>query len=315
MSSSPHRIAIIGATGPTGFHLATELAGRSYDVRAVSRRRDHLERVFQEANLELREADALDPESTRRAVDGCDLIVDCIGLPPERMDDHPTTARIIANAARVAGAKCLQVSSYWSFFPHQGEVVDESHPRSGGHVWFRRRREAEDIMLASGAAVVHLPDFFGPRVHTSSVQMALMDAVAGRPMNWMGGRDTPREAAFVPDAIRIVADLMEREGIYGTNWAIPGNGIITGGELARLAGRHLGRTVKLRAAPGWLLRLLALVSADVRSIRPLIPNYTRPVRYDTSKLRDLLGQIETTPMEDAVGKTVAWLVSEKGPLS
>ena len=70
---------------------------------------------------------------------------------------------------------------------------------------------------------------------------------------------------------------------------------------------------ELRAAPAWMLRLLSLANADLRVIRPLIPHYTRPVRYDTSKLRGLLGEIETTPMEDAVGKTVKWLVSETRP--
>ncbi|MBD3335013.1 MAG: NAD(P)H-binding protein [Candidatus Eisenbacteria bacterium] len=310
MTSEQGRIAIVGATGPIGFHLATELVARGRNVRVVSRSKASLEKVFKDENLEMREGDALDRGSIRRAVDGCDLIVDCIGLPAERMDDHPATARVIADVAKETGARCLQVSSYWSFLPHRGEVVDESHPRSGGHRWFQLRREAEDIFLASGAAVAHLPDFFGPRVHTSSVQMALMDAVAGRPMNWLGGPDIPREAAFVPDAMRIVGDLLEHEEIYGTNWAIPGNGTLTGRELARFAERRLGRAVKLRAVPRWILHLLSLVSSDLRAIRPLIPHYTRPVRYNTSKLKNLLGEIETKPMEDAVGKTIDSIVSE-----
>lgn len=310
MTFQPQRTAILGATGPTGFHLATELSRRGRGVRAVSRRRENLEKVFSGTEVELQEADALDPESTRRAIDGCELVVDCIGLPPERMDDHPATARVIAEAARAAGARCFQVSSYWAFFPHRGEVVSEAHPRAGGHVWFQRRREAEDILLAAGAAVVHVPDFFGPRVHTSFVQMPLQEAAAGRPMSWLGSRDVGREAAYVPDAMRLVADLAERDEAYGTDWALPGNGILSGAELARLAERHLGRPVKLRAAPGWLLQLLSLVSKDLRTIRPLIPHYTRPVRYDTSKVRGLLGEIETTPLDAAVGETLAWLGSE-----
>jgi nucleoside-diphosphate-sugar epimerase len=303
------RVAVVGATGPTGWHLARELADRGVAVRAVSRRREHLARAFAGLDVELAEADALDPEALSRALDGCELAVDCIGLPPERMADHPATARNLAVTARTAGARLLQVSSFWSFLPHRGEVVDESHPREGGHEWFRLRREAEDVLLDAGAAVVHLPDFFGPRVHVSAVQSALEDVVAGRQMSCLGGADVEREIVFVPDAMRTVADLLGRDEAYGTDWAIPGNGAPSANELARLAGEHLGREVTVRAAPVWLIRLMALFVPGLRPVVPLAPHYAKPVRYDTSKLRGLLGEAERTPLPEAIAATLDWLAA------
>lgn len=127
----PERTAIVGATGPTGYHLARELVGRGRAVRVVSRRRKHLERVFAGLPVEIATADAMDADSLARAVEGCDLLVDAIGLPPDRMADHPTTARKVATGAGATGARCLLVSSYWSFLPHRAEAVSESHPREG----------------------------------------------------------------------------------------------------------------------------------------------------------------------------------------
>jgi len=307
MSFEPRRVAVIGATGPTGIHLVRELAGRGREVVAVARTQERLEELFGGGGVELATVDALDPEPVGRVVAGSDLVVDCIGLPPDRMADHPRTAAAISRAARDAGARCLQISSYWSFLPHEGEVVDESHPRRGGHEWFRLRREAEDAMLAAGAAVVHLPDFFGPHVHTSSVQMALDQAAAGRPIQWLGSPDVPREVAFVPDAMRIVAELAERDEAYGTDWALPGSGRLTADRLAEIASRHLGRPVPVRAVSGWLLKALALVHPGLRRIRPILPHYVRPVRYDTSKLRGLLGEVETTSLDEAIARTLDWI--------
>jgi len=309
MTFTPRRVAVVGATGPTGWHLARELTGRGMPVRAVSRSRGHLERAFAGLDIEPAEADALDPEALLRALDRCELAVDCIGLPPERMADHPATARNLAAAARAAGARLLQVSSYWAFLPHRGEVVDESHPREGGHEWFRLRREAEDVLLDAGAAVVHLPDFFGPRVHVSSVQSALEDVVAGRQMSCLGGGDVEREIVYVPDAMRTVADLLGHDQAYGTDWGIPGNGTPSPNELARLAGEHLGRAVEVRPAPVWLIRLVALFVPKLRPVVPLAPHYARPVRYDTSKLRGLLGEVERTPLPEAIGATLNWLAA------
>ena len=298
------RTAIVGATGPTGLYLAQELVGRGQAVRVVSRRRDHLEWVFAGQPVEIATADALDAESLVRAVEGCDLVVDAIGLPAERMADHPATARNVASAAGAPRARSLLVSSYWAFFPHRGEVVSESHPREGGHPWFRYRREAEDIILGAGGAVVHLPDFFGPQVHTGSVQMALEEALAGGLIHCIGGAGVEREAAFIPDAMRTVADLSERNEAYGTDWAIPGNGTLSPRELARLAGEHLGRPVKVRCVPPWLLRLLALAVPALRPAVPLAPHYSRPVRYDTTKLRTLLGAPRLIPLDQALRRTL-----------
>jgi hypothetical protein len=73
-------------------------------------RRERLERLFASLSAEIATADALDADSLARAVEGCDLVVDAIGLPPERMADHPATARNVAAATGAAGARCLLVS-------------------------------------------------------------------------------------------------------------------------------------------------------------------------------------------------------------
>jgi nucleoside-diphosphate-sugar epimerase len=139
-----------------------------------------------------------------------------------------------------------------------------------------------------------------------------MDAVAGRPIGCLGAADVEREIAFVADAMRTVADLAEREEAYGTDWGIPGNGTASPWDLARIAGEHLGREVTVRAVPPWAVRLLALLIPSLRPAVPLAPHYSRPVRYDTAKLRGLLGEVERTPIPEAVGTTLDWLAERNG---
>jgi nucleoside-diphosphate-sugar epimerase len=278
-------------------------------VRVISRSVERLRASFADADVEPMTADALDAESTRRALDGCAVAVDCVGLPADRVREHVATARSLAAAMKSTGTRGLQVSSYWSYLPQRGRVIDESHPREGGNLFIRSRREAEDVLRAAGAAIVHLPDFFGPLVHTSTVQNALSAAAAGRAMSWIGSPDVEREYAFVPDAMRIVADLLEREDAYGRDWAVPGSGPVSAAALAELAGRHLGRRVAMRAAPPWLLRVVALASADLRSFMPMVPYYVVPVGYDAAKLRRAMDGVTTTPYEPAVAQTLDWLVT------
>lgn len=304
--------AIVGATGPTGRHLAAELRRRGVATRAISRSQEHLDRVFGPADVERWAADATDAEALRRAIDGCEAVFDCIGLPAERMADHPRTARALAAAMAATGARGVHVSSYWSFLPPRGAVIDEQHPRSGGPEPVRLRREAEDILREAGAAIAHLPDFYGEHVHTSTLQNALRQAADGRAADWIGAADTAREYVYVPDAMVAVAELATREAAGGRGWIVPGAGTIGGAEVARIAGERLGRPVKLRAVGPLVLRLVSLFDRGLRGFMPLVPFYVLPLSFDGSRLRGLIGDVPATPYATGIARTLDWIGSAEG---
>ena len=301
------KAAVLGATGPTGIHMVRRLRASVPAIRVVSRSARNLERTLPEADLERVAEDVLEEGGALRAIEGCDLVFDCIGLPRELMDRHPRVAENVAAAVTKTGARCVQVSSYWAYLPIVRLPLDESHPRAGGPPWVRYRRAAEDALQSAGAAIVHLPDFYGPHVHASVLQNALRDAVQGKPMNWIGPADVPREHVLVPDAMKTAVDLAHREEAYAERFLFPGAGPLTGRRLAEIASEYLGREVKLRAAAPWLLRIVALFNADLRSFLPMVPHYVRPMSFNASKLQALLGAQETTPYERGVPQTLDWL--------
>ena len=307
MTLNFERIAVLGATGPTGRTLITELDNQGYAVRAVSRNRESMQVCFPEARIEKRVGDALDYPSLAGALEGCDLVVDCIGRPADRMLDHPVTARHLAQWLEFSGCHCLQVTSYWSFLPIRQLPVTESHPREAGPPWVRLRRETEDILRDAGAAIVHLPDFFGPHVHASTLQNALIDALQGKPMNWLGSADVARDYIYVPDAMRIVARLLTQPQAYGDDWILPGSGPLTAHRLAELLEELLQRKVKVRAASPWLLRLLSLFNKDLRGLMQIVPDYVKPISFDGAKLDRLLGEIPRTNYPEALRRTVTAL--------
>ena len=221
---------------------------------------------------------------------------------------HGATARNIANALGKARARCVQVSSYWSYYPQVCPVMNESHPRTNGSPWMRHRREAEDILLAAGAAILHLPDFYGPDVHTGTLQNALQEAAAGKTVNWIGSPQTAREYIYVPDAMHIAAEIGEREEAFGAHWCLPGSGPLTGQQVAKIASGHLGRKVRLRAAGMTMLRLVSMFRKDLRGLLQVAPDYMKPVRYDARRLEGLLGPHTMTSYETGIGATLDRLV-------
>lgn len=307
------RAAVIGATGPTGIHLARELVARGTPVRVLSRSASNLERAFPGLQIERVEADAVDVESVRRGITDCDVVFDCIGLPARHMNLHPVTATAITKAATAEGSRCVQVSSFWSYLPAATLPIDETSPRRGGNRFIEMRRQAEDIFVDAGGAVLQLPDFFGPEVHTSSIQNLLREAVDGSSVNCIGAADTERDSVYVPDAMRAAAELARHPEAGGRRWVMAGSGALSARRAAEIAGAHLGRALKVRAAPPWMLRFIGLFSADLRAFLPMVPHYVQPISFSERALAELGGPIRHTPYEVAIPETLEWLAQHRAP--
>jgi hypothetical protein len=132
------------------------------------------------------------------------------------------------------------VSSYCAYLLLQRSLLNEAHPRCGGPDWVRWRRDAEDVLRDAGAAILHLPDFYGPDVHTSTLQSPLAEAAAGKTMNWIGDADTVREYILVSDAMEIAARIRSRDELFGNDWILPGSGPLAGAQVAEIASRLEG---------------------------------------------------------------------------
>lgn len=303
------KAVVVGATGPIGIHLTRSLRESGLPVRVVSRNEANLRRCFTDGVNEGVTADMLRADDSRRAIDGCDLVFDCVGLPGHQMQQHRVIAQNIAAAIEQTGARCVHVSSYWAYLPAAELPLNESHPRTDGSPWVQHRRAAEDILQQTGAAILNLPDFYGPHVHTSTLQQALIDASRGNPMRWIGAADTAHEYVFVPDAVHIAVKLAAYEHAYGQRWIIPGGGPITGRQVADIVSRRLGRPVKLRSAGVAMLRLLSLFNTTLRGFMQLVPEYVKPITYDHTKLEGLIGRPVITSYEDGIGKTLNWLAA------
>jgi nucleoside-diphosphate-sugar epimerase len=171
------------------------------------------------------------------------------------------------------------------------------------------RRAAEDVLQQAGAVIVQLPDFFGPHVHTSSLQGAFEEAVQGKTMNWIGSADARHDFIYVPDAMRITVALAAQEKAYGERFLVPGSGPISAHQLAAIVSEALGREVKVRGAGPLLLRLVSLFNSDLRAFMPMVPEYAKPITYDGAKLDDIIGSIERTSYPEAIGETLRWIES------
>jgi nucleoside-diphosphate-sugar epimerase len=307
------KVAVFGATGATGRELVRELCRRGVAVRVVSRSPGNLERDFGELDVERRAADLTDAAAAIEVAAGCDLIFHCVGLPLERFPDHVTLARHTAAAMSAHAARGLLVTSYWSYGPGDDTPMSEDRPLAPGSEAARVRREQEDVMLAAGACVARLPDFFGPGAAISPANDALRALHEGKAVLWPGDPDAPRDLMFIPDVGRMLCDLATRAESYGGAWNVPGSGAEPPRAMLELAARIKGVRLRLRRGRRWMLTLAGLFSREIRALKDVFPLYERPVILDATRFRGLVQDSRTTPYEEAIRRTFTWLEGAARP--
>lgn len=129
------RVAITGATGFVGSHLATRLASEGHDVVRIGRRA--------RASEELVLAPLADVEQLARAFAGCRAVAHCAGINREICHEsyervHIAATRNVVEAARRAGVEKIVLMSFLRARPDCGSAYHESK-------W-----AAEEIVRASG---------------------------------------------------------------------------------------------------------------------------------------------------------------------
>ena len=132
-------------------------------------------------------------------------------------------------------------------------------------------------------------------------------------MNWIGAADSPREYIFVADAMAIAAQLGTLDAAFGQDWVLPGSGPLTGTQVAAIAGRHLGRPVKLRAAGTMTLRLVSLLNRELRGFMQVVPDYVKPIAYDAAKLAGLIGSPQLTSYDIGIARTLDAIAAAAAP--
>lgn len=307
---------VLGATGGIGGETAAALIRHGWKVIAMVR--DPARRTA-DVNDPLRgvtwiKGDAMVAGDVLRAAQGTQVIVHAVNPPGYRdwgklvlpMIDHSIAA------AKAVGARIVLPGTIYNYGPDAYPDLREDSPQNPLTEKGRLRVEMERRLEAAsreGAPVliVRYGDFFGPVSGGSWFSQALV--TPGKRLaaiTYPGRKGTGHCWAYLPDAAETIARLLDRQDEldryarfhFAGVWDEDGTAVT--GAIARV----LGRPVKVRPLPWFLLRLAGLFQQTPREIAKMRYLWKEPLRLDNRKLVAFLGKEPHTPLDDAVGATL-----------
>lgn len=308
------RIALFGAAGVIGQSIATALRAQGRAYRVVGRSEGPLQRQFGADPLaEVKTWDPDSPASVQAAAEGIETLVYMVGVDYWRFELHPALMRKTIEGAIAAGVKrILLIGTVYPYGLPKTPTIREDHPREPHTFKGQMRKAQEDLLLQAAAdgkieaAVLRLPDFYGPGVEASFLHGAATAAIKGGAADLIGPIDTPHEFVFVPDVGPVVAKLIDTPAAFGGRrvWHLAGAGVTSQQAMLKEMARQTGQEIKQRVVGKTMLRVLGLFKPILREMVEMHYLQTQPLLMDDSALQGLIGPIRKTPYAEGIRQTL-----------
>jgi nucleoside-diphosphate-sugar epimerase len=322
------KVLVTGATGFTGGHLATALARRGDEVRALVRPRS-LEKFEQSnvagAGVRARVGDLTDRESVARAAEGADVIYHIAATYREagqpdaayRAINVRGTENVLDAAVRGGVRRVVHCSTGGVHGHVANPPANEDAPFNPGDVYQRTKLEGEQLAREYGRqhpieVVIARPiGIYGPG-DTRFLRMFRGLARGRFPM--LGSGRVFYHLTYIDDLIEGFRLCGEVPAAAGRTYLLAGPRYTTLEELVALVASELHAApprVHLPVWPFWTAGLLCEVVCVPLRIEPPIYRrrvdfYTKSRAFDTTRARAELGYAPKVDLEQGIRCTANW---------
>jgi nucleoside-diphosphate-sugar epimerase len=318
------RVLVTGATGFTGGHLASSLAARGYQVRALVR---DIARAsgLRQAGIELVPGDLKDDSDIKRAVGGVDVVYHVAalyrqaGLPEsEYRAVNVRAVRALIEAAAASGVRrvvhCSTVGVHGDI---ERPPANEDAPLRPGDIYQVTKAEGERVAQEAAAktgielVIVRPTGIYGPQDRRL---LKLFRGVARRRFIILGTGRVFYHLTYIDDLVEGFRLCGETAAARGRTYILAGAEVTTLNELVALIGHEAGvrpLNVHLPVWPVWAAGAVCEALCKPLGIQPplyrrRVDFFTKSRAFDISRARRELGYDPKVSLPEGIRKTLTW---------
>ncbi len=248
-----HTIAILGGSGFVGSHLCARLARDGHNLRVLTRNYERHRDLLVLPNLDIITLNPHDQAALRKALAGCDVVINLVGILNERAHDgsgfrqaHVEFPRKVIEACRANGIERLL---------HMSALGADRF--NGPSHYQRTKGEGEELVLACGLQVTTFRPsvIFGPG---DSFLLRFAKLLRRVPLLFPLAVPEARFATvYVLDVAEAYARAIDSSATHGQSYELCGPHEYTLLQLVRYVAQLSGRPHLIIPLPDWASRLQA----------------------------------------------------------
>lgn len=291
--------AVLGGTGNIGNLLVLELLERGIDIKSLNRTTpEHTLEGVEYVSVDAENADQL-----REATQDVSVLYGTVAIPygtESWQQSWPVVIKNIIEAAKANKCKVVFLDNVYMYGKVDGLMTEETPVKpvsKKGEVRARIAQMMLDAMQAGDitGAIARSADFYGP--HTRISDRFFQDASKDGVATWMGSPDVLRTWSYIYDNAKALAILGNDERADQQIWHMPAAPAMKGTEFIALAGKILGKELKVNLVPGTDPEARKAFEAAVPEIAEMMYQYDDDYIFDSTKFQQTFG-VQPTSYED-----------------
>lgn len=230
-----NKVCVLGGSGFVGGYIVHRLSAAGYQVKVLTRRREHAKRLILLPNVQVEECDVFFEAALQRALQGCDAVINLVGILHQSRRKgfdkvHGELPRRVAAACRATGVhRLLQMSAL-----NAGEHAPSAYLRS------RAKGEQAVLQAACDDLAVTL---FRPSVifgRGDSFLRLFASLARWLPVLALAKPEARFQPVYVEDVAHVFVASLENPATFGQAYNLCGPKVYTLRQLVRYVSDTLG---------------------------------------------------------------------------
>jgi nucleoside-diphosphate-sugar epimerase len=299
---------ILGINGVTGIEIAHVLLEKGIKVRGVSRR------PFA-GSWEHVQADVMNFESLKHAVDGSEVVYCCVGLEYTvkvwQRDWLPLIENVI-QACLAAKAKLVFIDNVYMYGLVQGEMTEATPMKPSSKKGEVRKAVAEKLLDAFKnrglkGCIARAADFYGPDCEKSLLTEAVFNNFQkGKTAQWFGYTNKVHSFTYTKDIGKGAVILGNDEKANGKVWHLPtAANPWTGQQIIDFVAKEMEQKSKIMTIKGFLLTILGIFIPILREFKEMMYQYEHDYVFNSVLFEKTFG-MKPTLYEEGMKATAAF---------
>jgi len=319
------RVLVTGATGFTGGALATSLAGRGHDVRALVRDAGRIGADLARVGAAFVAGDLRDPDVLHRATAGIDVVYHVAavyrqaGLPTATYREINAIAvqRLIEAAARNGVQRVVHCSTVGVHGDVEHPPANEDAPLQPGDIYQVTKLEGEELARETAArlgievTIARPSGIYGPGDRRL---LKLFRGIARRRWITLGSGEIYYHLTFIDDLVEGLRLCGEHPAAANRTYILAGGDVTTLNELVKLVAEGAGVPAPSRHLPAWPFHaagalceaICAPFGIEPPIYRRRVDFFTKSRAFDITRARTEIGFSPAVGLCEGIRRTLQW---------